>query len=160
MALVALERGQERREAFCGVVRLAADPDRERAEYAVLVRSDLKGQGLGSALMHAVIDYARAQGIGEVFGTCCARTRPCSASPGASAFAPGRVADDPEVVEVRLPLGRGGKDLSAALRRLRRGARSRSVRNSTTCCGVRSAISPWRRSRVSVRLTVSIVRPR
>jgi len=47
MALVALEPDAPEGASFCGVVRLAADPDRESAEYAILVRSDLKGQGLG-----------------------------------------------------------------------------------------------------------------
>ena len=51
-----------------GVSRLAADPDGVRAEFAVLVRSDLKGHGLGRLLMQRLIDYARSRGIGEIFG--------------------------------------------------------------------------------------------
>jgi acetyltransferase len=61
MALVAVDPELPGPDSFCGIVRLAADPDRERAEHAVLVRSDLKGQGLGTALMHALIEYARAR---------------------------------------------------------------------------------------------------
>jgi acetyltransferase len=34
----------------------------------VIVRSDLKGRGLGSLLMRLLIDYARARGIGTLFG--------------------------------------------------------------------------------------------
>jgi acetyltransferase len=55
-----------------GVSRFAADPDYLRGEYAVLVRSDLKGRGLGWALMHQLIDYARATGIREIFGSVLA----------------------------------------------------------------------------------------
>jgi len=51
-----------------GVVRLVADPDRARAEYAITLRSDLKGLGLGRRLMVRILDYAKARGIGEVFG--------------------------------------------------------------------------------------------
>ncbi len=51
-----------------GVVRIAADPDRARAEYAIALRSDLKGIGLGRRLMIRILDYAKARGVGEVFG--------------------------------------------------------------------------------------------
>ena len=51
-----------------GVVRLVADPDRARAEYAITLRSDLKGLGLGWRLMVRILDYAKARGVGEVFG--------------------------------------------------------------------------------------------
>lgn len=52
-----------------GVSRFAADPDYVRAEYAILVRSDLKGHGLGWTLMQQLIDYATATGIKEIFGS-------------------------------------------------------------------------------------------
>jgi acetyltransferase len=52
-----------------GVVRIAADPDNERAEFAIIVRSDWQGRGLGRHLMALIVDYARARGLGEVWGT-------------------------------------------------------------------------------------------
>ena len=51
-----------------GGVRLHADANYERAEYAVIVRSDLKGHGLGWALMALMLDYARAEGLRHVEG--------------------------------------------------------------------------------------------
>jgi acetyltransferase len=51
-----------------GSVRLHADANLERAEYAVLVRSDLKGRGLGWILMSLVLDYARAEGLRTIEG--------------------------------------------------------------------------------------------
>jgi acetyltransferase len=51
-----------------GVARLTADPDRDHAEYAVTVRSDWQGRGLGYALMQKMIEYARSRGIRELFG--------------------------------------------------------------------------------------------
>jgi acetyltransferase len=50
------------------VVRLVADPDNARAEFAIIVRDDVAGQGLGRMLMSRIIEYARARGIGEIFG--------------------------------------------------------------------------------------------
>lgn len=60
MAFVALD--SETGEVM-GVARLHSDSRYESAEYAVLVRSDLKGNGLGWALMRLLIDYATAEGL-------------------------------------------------------------------------------------------------
>lgn len=51
-----------------GAVRLHADPDYVSGEYAVMVRSDLKGQGLGWLLMETIIAYARREGVKSVEG--------------------------------------------------------------------------------------------
>ena len=58
-----------------GVVRMHADPDYQRAEYAVLVRSDLKGRGLGWQLMQHLIAYARAEGLSQLHGSVLAGNR-------------------------------------------------------------------------------------
>jgi acetyltransferase len=50
------------------VSRFAADPDNGQAEYAVEVRSDWKGRGLGYLLMTRLIDVARQRRIGELVG--------------------------------------------------------------------------------------------
>ncbi|WP_273746782.1 GNAT family N-acetyltransferase, partial [Morganella morganii] len=46
-----------------GVVRAMADPDNQEAEFAVLVRSDMKGQTLGYQLMQKLLNYTRGHGI-------------------------------------------------------------------------------------------------
>jgi acetyltransferase len=45
------------------VVRIVATPENDRAEFAVLVRSDQKGRGLGFQLMKDIIAAARARDI-------------------------------------------------------------------------------------------------
>ncbi len=45
-----------------GVVRLYADADYDTGEYAILLRSDQKGRGLGWQLMQLIIEYARVEG--------------------------------------------------------------------------------------------------
>ena len=65
MALIALPAEAD---MALGVSRFAADPDNRRAEYAVEVRSDWKGRGLGYLLMTRLIDVARRRGIGELVG--------------------------------------------------------------------------------------------
>ena len=46
-----------------GVTRAMADPDNQEAEFAVLVRSDMKGFTLGYQLMNKLINYTRSHGI-------------------------------------------------------------------------------------------------
>lgn len=45
---------------------LACDPDRERAELAVSVRSDFKGKGVSWTLVEHVVRFAEAEGIGSI----------------------------------------------------------------------------------------------
>lgn len=69
MAFVAVEVATAR---LLGVVRLIADPDYTHGEYGVLVRSDLKGRGLGWRLMQHLIEYANAEGLKEIHGAVLA----------------------------------------------------------------------------------------
>ena len=104
MALVALYPGAAADDVFCGVARFSADPDRERAEFAILVRSDLKGHGLGTALMQALIDHARREGIGELFGAVLRENRTMLDLAERLGFWREHHPEDSEIVEVRLPL--------------------------------------------------------
>jgi acetyltransferase len=72
MAFIATRRGAGGLDETLGVARAVADPDNEEAEFAVTVRSDLKGQGLGTLLMHALIDYWRQRGTARIVGTALA----------------------------------------------------------------------------------------
>lgn len=65
MAFIALD---ERSGEMLGVVRLHANAGYDEGEYAILVRSDLKGLGIGWMLMQLLIDYARAEGIRTIHG--------------------------------------------------------------------------------------------
>jgi len=51
-----------------GIANFSADPDKVKAEYSVLIRSDLKGRGMGTALMKRIVDYAKSFGVSEVYG--------------------------------------------------------------------------------------------
>jgi GNAT superfamily N-acetyltransferase len=51
-----------------GVVWLYCDSIHETGEYAILLRSDLKGRGLGWALMQVIIEYAKSEGLSRICG--------------------------------------------------------------------------------------------
>jgi acetyltransferase len=65
MAFVAFD---EITNELLGVVRVHSDSIYESGEYAILLRSDLKGRGLGWALMQMIIEYARSEGLKAISG--------------------------------------------------------------------------------------------
>jgi len=65
MAFVAFD---EATNELLGVVRIHSDSIYESGEYAILLRSDLKGRGLGWVLMQLMIEYARSEGLKVISG--------------------------------------------------------------------------------------------
>ena len=66
MALIAeVLDGQGGAETL-GVARVATDPDNLEAEFAILVRSDLKRHGLGNLLLGKLIRYCRDRGTARM----------------------------------------------------------------------------------------------
>ena len=104
MALVLCEPTAQKEPAMYGVVRLAADPDNARAEFAILIHRDMTGMGLGPMLMRRIIDYARNRGIGELFGEVLAENRPMLRLCEAFGFKKRRDPEDPGVMIVSLAL--------------------------------------------------------
>ena len=56
-------------EETLGVVRASCDPDNRDAEFGIVVRSDLKGGGLGLRLMQKLINCLRARGTQRLVAT-------------------------------------------------------------------------------------------
>ena len=65
MAFVAFD---EATGEMVGVVRIHSDSVYESGEYAILLRSDLKGRGLGWVLMQLIIEYAKSEGLKAISG--------------------------------------------------------------------------------------------
>jgi acetyltransferase len=74
MAFIAYAPDQE--EETLGVVRAIADADNKQAEFAIIVRSDVKGQGLGRVLLEKMIRYCRSRGTAELVGQALAENAP------------------------------------------------------------------------------------
>jgi acetyltransferase len=68
MAFIATRKNADGVFETLAVARVVADPDNTSAEFAVTVRSDLKGMGLGRIMMEKLIRYCRARGTGEIVG--------------------------------------------------------------------------------------------
>lgn len=73
MAFVAFEKSDDE---ILGVVRLHQDDVHQSGEFAILLRSDSKGRGLGWALMNLMIEYGRSEGLKQITGQVFGENRP------------------------------------------------------------------------------------
>ncbi|MFT4248387.1 MAG: bifunctional acetate--CoA ligase family protein/GNAT family N-acetyltransferase, partial [Pseudomonas sp.] len=101
IALVAIDPASGE---MLGAVRLHADADYEKGEYGILIRSDLKGHGIGWQLMRIMIEYARWLGLKAVEGQVLRENRTMLAMCESLGF---QVKPDPEdasLMNVLLPV--------------------------------------------------------
>ena len=68
MAFIAVRTLPDGAPQTIGVVRSVIDPDNITAEFAIIVRSDLKGHGLGQLLMNKMIGYLAGRGTQRMVG--------------------------------------------------------------------------------------------
>lgn len=69
MAFVATTNGPDGKPQTQGVVRASVDPDNISAEFGIIIRSDIKGGGLGAMLMKKMVRYLRANGTQKMVAT-------------------------------------------------------------------------------------------
>jgi acetyltransferase len=104
MAFIATRPGPDGQPETLGVGRIVADPDNVSAEFAVTVRSDLKGKGLGMMLMKKLIDYCRARGTREIVGEALPQNAPVVRLVKKLGFTVGPVDEDEGTRKFRLEL--------------------------------------------------------
>jgi acetyltransferase len=104
MAFIATAPDERGRPETLGVVRVVTDPDNEKAEFAIIVRSDLKGQGMGAALLDKMIAYCRSRGTRQLVGQVMAQNHRMLGLAESRGFRR-RPSDRPDTVEVSLDLG-------------------------------------------------------
>ncbi len=96
MALIASRETAPGLAETLGVMRIIRTG--AEGEFAIVVRSDAKGLGLGSRLIRAGLAWARAAGISRVVGDVLAENAPMLGFVRAHGFTLTRSADDPEVM--------------------------------------------------------------
>jgi acetyltransferase len=104
MAFVATRRTPGGEPETIGVVRTVADPDNDTAELSIVVRSDLKRQGIGRRLLRKAVEHCRSRGTRELAGDVLAGNE--SMLSLARAYGGFRVeeTDEPGIVRIRLDL--------------------------------------------------------
>jgi len=105
MAFIAVRRGADGGEQTLGVVRATADPDNVEAEFAIVVRSDLKGRGLGHLLLDKMIRYLRSRGTERVVGFVLPENLAMRDLALSHGFVVDRGGSDADALRLALPLG-------------------------------------------------------
>ena len=103
MAFIASRQSPNGDRETLGVVRAMADPGNQRAEFAILIRGDMKGKGLGRILTDKLIRYCRRSGLTELTGQVLSDNHLMRALAERSGFSV-KASDDPEVLDISLPL--------------------------------------------------------
>ncbi len=101
MAFVAIEEATGK---LLGVVRLHDDNSGESGEFAILLRTHLKGRGLGWLMMKHMIAYARDKGLKHVRGQVLDENASMLLMCGELGFHIKDDADERGVKQVDLPL--------------------------------------------------------
>ncbi|MDE2565184.1 MAG: GNAT family N-acetyltransferase, partial [Burkholderiales bacterium] len=108
MALVAVQKdrgagaegaaaeGAPGAERALGVSRIVTNPDGTSCEFALLVDDEFAGQGLGTRLMLAIMDVARAKGLAEIMGLVLAHNTAMLRLVASLGFHVGASPEDPE----------------------------------------------------------------
>ena len=91
-------------DTILGAVQLAAEPDGNRAEFGVAVRSDWQGRGLGRLLMYRMLALAARLGVNEVFGYVLRTNRAMLDMCRKMGFTVEAAPGEGEAVLVRLPV--------------------------------------------------------
>jgi acetyltransferase len=101
MAFIALEKTTG---AMAGVARLATDPDRVTGEFGILVRTDLKGRGLGASLLSLLVEYGRGERLETIQGFVLSENTAMLKLAREQGFVPSTLPGEPGVVLVSLKL--------------------------------------------------------
>jgi len=104
MALVLVDKSGSGETELLGGVRFSADPNNESAEFAILLRRDMTGMGLGPMMMRRIIECARKRGIKEIFGEVLSENDPMLKLCRALGFKLERMPDEPGVILASLTL--------------------------------------------------------
>lgn len=106
LAFIATAHAPGGEEETLGAVRGLCDPDNQDAEFGIIVRSDLKGSGLGRRLMDKLITTLQARGTRRLVATVLNENARMLGLAQALGFQIGPEPSDPQLRFIQLPLKR------------------------------------------------------
>ena len=116
MAFIAVRTLPDGAAQTLGVVRAVIDPDNVVAEFAIIVRSDLKGLGLGRRLLEKMIDHLARRGTQRLVGEVLRENQPMRELARACGFEVDAAASDGDALRIVLALPRAAAPATAASR--------------------------------------------
>ncbi len=91
-------------ESLIGVARYVSDPDRQAAEFAIVVADAWQGRGIGRRLLGKLVEIAHRGGLKRLYGDILAMNRPMLELVRKLGFTLGRH-QDPTLTRATLELG-------------------------------------------------------
>ncbi|WP_316899295.1 bifunctional acetate--CoA ligase family protein/GNAT family N-acetyltransferase [Pseudodesulfovibrio indicus] len=104
MAFIATALDERGDPETLGVMRTNTRPDNSEAEFAIVVRSDQKGEGLGSMLFYKGIRYTRDRGTAKLTGQTMVENKAMQGLAKKFGFVITPAPDDPDLVDMVLDL--------------------------------------------------------
>jgi acetyltransferase len=104
MALVAEYVHEDGKASLIGIGRLTQLPGTKDGEFALLIRDDFQGQGLGTELLRRLVQVGQREGLERIVADILARNTPMQRMARRLGFQilPGEDADDPMVKAVNV----------------------------------------------------------
>lgn len=103
MAFIASRESDGDAPETLGVVRGMTKPDNSAMEFAIIIRSDMKRQGLGKTLMDKLVRYAKSRGTGAIIGEALLENKAMAGLAAAIGFTVSKNFDD-DVFSFNMPL--------------------------------------------------------
>ncbi|MES2098247.1 MAG: bifunctional acetate--CoA ligase family protein/GNAT family N-acetyltransferase [Pseudomonadota bacterium] len=104
MAFIAIRTLPDGTEQTLGVARAVIDPDNVDAEFAIIVRSNLKGRGLGHLLMQTLIDFLTQRGTQRLVALVLRENTAMRALACSHGFVPDEAGSDIDALQFVLTL--------------------------------------------------------
>lgn len=105
MAFIAIGKNGKGEDETIAVIRIVSDADNNEAEFAIIVRSDMHNQGIGSKLMNKMIEYSLERGTKRLVGQTQATNQAMQRLARKLNFTQGKNEDDKQIVSLSLELG-------------------------------------------------------
>ncbi len=105
MAFIAIDKNEKGEDETIAVIRVVSDADKNEAEFAIIVRSDMHNQGIGSKLMNKMIEYSRERGTKRLVGQTQTTNQTMQRLARKLNFTQAQNESDKQIVSLSLELG-------------------------------------------------------
>jgi acetyltransferase len=104
MAFIVVKKNEKEEDETIAVVRIVSDADNNKAEFAIIVRSDMHKQGIGNKLMNKMIEYCRERGTKRLTAQTLSNNQAMQSLARKFNFTQSRNEDDEQTISLSLDL--------------------------------------------------------
>jgi len=104
MAFIVVKKNEKEEDETIAVVRIVSDADNNKAEFAIIVRSDMHKQGIGNKLMNKMIEYCSERGTKRLTAQTLSNNQAMQSLARKFNFTQSRNEDDEQTISLSLDL--------------------------------------------------------